>query len=142
MWQAPDEWLGSSLSREFPLHLVSPQPGDKLHSQMECAIADRPGARPAPISINSADAQQRDIKDGDLVKVFNSRGACRARARVSNDIRPGVAALPTGAWLDPDPDGIDTQGNPNILTRDLGTSRLGQGCSAHTTLVEISRLSE
>ncbi len=94
-----------------------------------------------PISINTADAQQRDIKDGDLVRVFNARGACQARARVGIDIRQGVVALQTGAWHDLDPEGTDTQGNPNILTRDLGTSRLGQGCSAHTTLVEISRLS-
>ena len=121
---------------------MSPQPGDKLHSQMECAIADQPGARPTPISINREDAQQRNISDGDLVKVFNARGACQARAQVSTEIRQGVVSLPTGAWHDPDADGTDTQGNPNILTRDLGTSRLGQGCSAHTTLVEISRLSE
>ncbi len=140
-WLAPDECLGSSLASQFPLHLVSPQPGDKLHSQMESAIADIPGARPMPISINTADAQQRDIKDGDLVRVFNARGACQARARVGIDIRQGVVALQTGAWHDLDPEGTDTQGNPNILTRDLGTSRLGQGCSAHTTLVEISRLS-
>ena len=141
VWLAPDEWLGASLAKQFPLHLVSPQPGDKLHSQMECAIADLPGARPMPILMNSADAQQRDIKEGDLVRVFNARGTCQARARVTDEIRPGVVALSTGAWLDTDADGIDTQGNPNILTRDLGTSRLGQGCSAHTTLVEIGRWS-
>jgi len=94
-----------------------------------------------PILMNSADAQRRDIKEGDLVRVFNARGTCQARARVNDKIRPGVVALSTGAWLDTDPDGTDTQGNPNILTRDLGTSRLGQGCSAHTTLVEIGRWS-
>ncbi|MFV2031258.1 MAG: molybdopterin dinucleotide binding domain-containing protein, partial [Gammaproteobacteria bacterium] len=139
-WQTPDEWLGSNLSQEFPLHLVSPQPGDKLHSQFECAIADVPGARPAPVTINTNDAELRGIGDGDLVRVFNARGACQARARVSTEIRQGVVSLSTGAWHDPDADGTDTQGNPNVLTRDLGTSRLGQGCSAHTTLVEIERL--
>ncbi|MCP4874840.1 MAG: molybdopterin-dependent oxidoreductase [Gammaproteobacteria bacterium] len=141
-WHAPDEWLGADLAREFPLHLVSPQPGDKLHSQMECALADIPGARPSAIEINPADAHERRLNDGDLVKVFNARGACRARAHVSNDIRRGVVALPTGAWLDTCDDGTDTQGNPNILTRDLGTSRIGQGSSAHTTLVEIVGLAE
>jgi len=30
-------------------------------------------------------------------------------------------------------------GNPNVLTRDRGTSRLGQGPSCATTLVEIER---
>ena len=139
-WQAPDEWLGADLAARYPLHLVSPQPGDKLHSQMECAIADLPGERPAGIEINPADANARAIGDGDLVRVFNDRGACRARAQLCAEIRPGVVSLPTGAWLAADEDGTDTQGNPNILTRDLGTSRIGQGCSAHTTLVQIERL--
>jgi biotin/methionine sulfoxide reductase len=107
---------------------------------MECAIADLPGERPGAIEINPADAGERAIEDGDLVRVFNDRGACRARAHLCQDIRPGVVSLPTGAWLKADADGMDSQGNPNILTRDLGTSRIGQGCSAHTTLVQIERL--
>jgi len=136
-WLVPDEWLGSDLTGQFPLHLVSPQPGDKLHSQMECAIADIPGARPSAVEINVEDAAKRGINDGDLVRVFNARGACRARAHVSAHIRAGVVSLPTGAWYDPEADGTDSQGNPNLLTRDKGTSRLGQGSSAHTALVEI-----
>jgi len=139
-WHAPDEWLGAALAAEYPLHLVSPQPGDKLHSQMESAIADLPGARPTPIEINPEDANSRGLNDGDLVTVFNQRGGCKARAHISTSIRPGVVSLPTGAWLEADIDGTDVQGNPNILTRDLGTSRIGQGSSAHTTLVEIARL--
>ena len=79
-------------------------------------------------------------RDGDLLRVFNARGACRARARISDGIRPGVVALPTGAWFG-DPGGnLDPHGNPNVLTLDVGTSRLGQGCSAHTALVEVARL--
>jgi biotin/methionine sulfoxide reductase len=30
-------------------------------------------------------------------------------------------------------------GNPNVLTRDSGTSRLAQGCSGQLSLVEIER---
>ena len=139
-WLVPEEWVGADLAEQFPLHLVSPQPGDKLHSQMECAISDIPGARPTAIEINIKDARERGINDGDLVRVFNDRGACQARAHVSTHIRPSVVALPTGAWYDPANDGTDTQGNPNLLTRDRGTSRLGQGCSAHTALGAIARL--
>ena len=139
-WQEPDEWLGSEMAVRYPLHLVSPQPGDKLHSQMECALADEHNQRPGEIDINSADAEARELKDGDLVRVFNERGSCHACIHVTDDIRSGVVSLPTGAWLTTDIDGTDTQGNPNILTRDLGTSRIGQGCSAHTTLVEVARL--
>ena len=56
-------------------------------------------------------------------------------------VRPGVVVLPTGAWFDPlDPsqdDSLEKHGNPNVLTLDKGTSKLTQGCSAHTTLVEV-----
>jgi biotin/methionine sulfoxide reductase len=139
VWCAPTEYLGAEIAKEFPLHLVSPQPGDKLHSQMESALADIPGARPMPVFINDGDAATRGLEDGDLVRVFNSRGVCLAKARISLDIREGVVALSTGAWHDPDRDGVDLQGNPNVLTRDIGTSRIGQGSSAHTTLVQIER---
>ncbi|MEL6207459.1 MAG: molybdopterin-dependent oxidoreductase, partial [Pseudomonadota bacterium] len=44
VWLPPLEWLGAA-DPSAPLHLVSPQPGDKLHSQLESALADRPGAR-------------------------------------------------------------------------------------------------
>ena len=136
VWRAPDEWLGNA-QRKYPLHLVSPQPGDKLHSQMECAIQDVAGERPERIQISCDDAAARGISNGDIVEVFNDRGACYARASISDSIRHGVVALPTGAWFAPGDDDIDRYGNPNVLTRDLGTSRIGQGCSAHTALVEI-----
>jgi biotin/methionine sulfoxide reductase len=114
--------------------------GSKLHSQLESALADVPGARPVALVLNPADATARGIRSGDLVRVFNARGACRARASVSSDILAGVVALPTGAWFG-DPGGnIDPDGNPNVMTRDIGTSRLGQGCSAHTTLVDVAVL--
>ncbi len=134
-WLPPDEWLGAA--GEFPLHLVSPQPGDKLHSQLESALADSPGARPSRLTMHPDDAAARGLVDGDPVRVFNARGACRARVEISADIRPRVVAMPTGAWLDLAEDGTDAQGNPNVLTRDVGTSRLGQGNIAHTALVEV-----
>ncbi len=138
VWLPPTEWLGAA-NEDAPLHLVSPQPGDKLHSQMECALADAPGARPETLVIHPEDAAARGVATGDLVRVFNDRGACRARARVSEDIHPGVVALPTGAWFGDPGTNIDPDGNPNVLTRDRGTSRLGQGTSAHTALVEVAK---
>ena len=139
IWLPPDEWLGAATPMA-PLHLVSPQPGDKLHSQFEGALADVPGARPETLVIHPGDAAARGIGTGQLVRVFNARGSCRARASVSDDIRPGVVALPTGAWFGDPSDNIDPDGNPNVLTRDIGTSQLGQGCSAHTALVDVALL--
>ena len=73
--------------------------------------------------------------------MFNDRGACLATASVSEDVRPGVVQLPTGAWYDPeDPEeakALCVHGNPNVLTRDVGTSRLAQGCTGQLTSVEV-----
>ena len=78
--------------------------------------------------------------DGDVVRIFNDRGACLAGACLTSDIRAGVVMLNTGAWYDPvSPGGLDRHGNPNVLTLDKGTSRLAQGPSSNTTLVEIER---
>ncbi len=139
-WMPPSEWLGAERATKYPLHMVSPQPGDKLHSQLECAIADIPGERPTPITLHPSDAAARSIVDGAIIRVFNDRGSCRAKVRISNDILQGVVSLPTGAWFTPTDDGTDTQGNPNTLTRDTGTSQLGQGSSAHSCLVEIENI--
>jgi biotin/methionine sulfoxide reductase len=98
VWLPPSEWLGAATA-SAPLHLVSPQPGDKLHSQLESALADVEGARPETLVIHPEDAAARGISDGDLLRVFNARGACRARARVSDSVLSGVVALPTGAWF-------------------------------------------
>ncbi len=139
IWLPPSEWLGNA-TEAAPLHLVSPQPGDKLHSQLECALADVSGARPEALVIHPIDAQMRGVKQGNLVRVYNARGACRARAAISEDIRQGVVALATGAWFGDPGDNIDPHGNPNVLTLDVGTSRLAQGCSAHTALVDVEIL--
>ncbi|MEH6910537.1 MAG: hypothetical protein V7459_08110 [Oceanicoccus sp.] len=57
-------------------------------------------------------------------------------AILTADVRPGVVVLSTGTWFDPenlsDPFSLDLRGNPNTLTRDVGTSTLSQGTSAHT----------
>ena len=36
------------------------------------------------------------------------------------------------------PGGLCKHGNPNVLTLDKGTSRLGQGPSAHSCLVDVA----
>ena len=68
-------------------------------------------------------------------------GACLAGAVVSEAIRGGVVRISTGSWFDPTswevPGALEKNGNPNVLTLDIGTSRLSQGCSAQTCLVEV-----
>jgi biotin/methionine sulfoxide reductase len=144
-WLEPAEWLGADATTAYPLHLVSNQPRFRLHSQMDLgpvSAQGKIGGREA-IAINPVDAKQRDIKDGDVVRVFNTRGACLAGAVITPQVRPGVVQLSCGAWYDPadqSPDVVCAHGNPNVLTYDRGTSRLGQGPSSATALVEIERV--
>ena len=141
-WFEPAEWLGGEQAKRHPLHLVSNQPTTRLHSQLDCgktSVASKIQDR-EPASIHPDDAAARGIADGDVVRLYNDRGACLAGARITASVRPGVVVLSTGAWYDPDsPGGLERHGNPNVLTLDKGTSRLAQGPSAHTTLIEMER---
>ena len=145
VWLEPIEWLGSKTTERYPLHMLSDQPADKLHSQLDHsphAKATKVKGR-QPITLHPEDAAARGISDGDLLRVFNDRGACLAAARLSDRIRRGVVRLSTGAWFDPADAGsnrpLEKHGNPNALTLDIGASKLSQGCIAQTCLVEIER---
>lgn len=141
-WNDPKEWLGQE-SPEYPLHLISNQPKTKLHSQLDHGAHSRKSKINGrePVVIHPEDAKRRNIESGSLVRLFNRRGSCLCSAVVSDEVRPSVLQLSTGAWFDPPlaaDSGISCKhGNPNVLTRDEGTSRLAQGPSALSCLVEV-----
>ncbi len=139
-WLDPEEWLGAPLAKTWPLHLLTPQPARRLHGQMDWSRYSRAGkSRDREfVTLNPADAGARGIAEGDAVRLFNARGACLAIARLDPGVMPGVALLPTGSTYDPD-GRADRGSNPNVLTRDIGTSVLGQGCAAQSCLVEAER---
>ncbi|MDU0339214.1 molybdopterin guanine dinucleotide-containing S/N-oxide reductase [Bosea rubneri] len=145
IWLVPREWLGAPLAERFPLHLISNQPASKLHSQYDNGALSRSTKIDGrePLRIHPEDARARGLGDGDIVRVFNERGACLAGIVVSDAVMPGVVQMATGAWYDPLEPGrvgsLDKHGNPNVLTQDRGSSRLGQATIAHSCLVEIVR---
>jgi biotin/methionine sulfoxide reductase len=142
-WFEPDEWLGGSRAATYPLHLLANQPASRLHSQLDGgATSQRSKVQGRePIRMHPADAAHRGVSDGDVVRVFNDRGACLAGVVVDDGLRRGVVQLSTGAWYDPqdpaDPDTLCVHGNPNVLTADVGTSALARGCTGAHVLVEI-----
>jgi biotin/methionine sulfoxide reductase len=145
VWMPPSEWLGAPLTKRFPLHMISNQPGPRLHSQTDPAphsLENKVNGR-EPILLHPSDAAARGITNGDVVRVFNDRGACLAGARITDVILPGVVQLATGAWYDPLEAGkigtLDVHGNPNVLTLDKGSSKLAQAPIAHSALVEVER---
>jgi biotin/methionine sulfoxide reductase len=145
-WLPPQEWLSDQAQEQGWLHLLSPQPEGRLHSQL---IHAGPSAERIPdgrevLSMHPHDALRLGIEHGQLAKVFNDRGACVARVQCTDSLLPGVVALPTGSWLAPDAQHpkLDWSGNPNVLTPDVRTSRLGQGCAAYSCLVRVEPFKE
>ena len=92
-----------------------------LHSQLnQTSLRERYAvAGREPLTLHPQDAQARNIADGDLVRVWNSRGQVLAGAVVTEGIRPGVICLHEGAWPDLDAQaGICKNGAVNVLTKD------------------------
>ena len=102
-WFEKRDWLGAELAQQFPLHLISHQPKTRLHSQLDHGACSRQAKikEREVMWIHARAAALRGIKDGDVVRLFNKRGACLAAAKVTEDMRPDVVILPTGAWYDP-----------------------------------------
>ncbi|WON78298.1 molybdopterin guanine dinucleotide-containing S/N-oxide reductase [Serratia sp. UGAL515B_01] len=143
-WRPPIEWLGASQTERWPLHLISIQPDDRLHSQLDPApqVQANKVAGKEKIYLHPEDAKKRGITDGVLVRVSNERGSCLAGAVFNQGITRGVVLMATGAWFDPGfgPNWQQTEqsGNPNVLTLDIGTSSLTQGPNAMSCLVEVT----
>lgn len=147
VWLEPFERLGGQGSDVYPLHLLSPQPERRLHSQLDHAAHSQNGkiAGKEVLSMHPDTAAARGIAAGDVVRVYNQRGACLAGVRLTDNMREDVVSLPTGAWFAPrmqaTNEPLELNGNPNVLTRDKGTSSLAQGPSSGTCLVEVERWS-
>ncbi len=144
-WMEPAEFAGN-VTPEAPLALVTPHPYYRLHSQLahtslrqKYAVNDR-----EPVLIHPEDAAARGITDGDIVRIFNHRGQVLAGAVVTDGIIKGTVALHEGAWYDPADLGqsekpLCKNGCPNVLTRDEGTSKLAQGNSPNTCIVQVEK---
>ncbi|ODC03473.1 trimethylamine N-oxide reductase I catalytic subunit [Terasakiispira papahanaumokuakeensis] len=139
-WLAPTEYTGSAKPGE--LQLMTAHAAHRLHSQFnyshlrdEYAIANR-----EPIWINTEDAQQRGIQTGDQVRAFNSRGQVLVGAFVTDRIKQGSVCIHEGAWPDLDKKtGICKNGGANVLTLDIPSSRLANGCAGNSALVSIEK---
>lgn len=143
-WLPPDD----APDERHPLWLLANQPATQLHSQGDPGAHTQSTRRHGRqvCRLHPADAAARGIASGDAVRVFNVRGDCLAVAMADEALRPGVLQLPTGAWVDPAPDAQGRRqwqrclrGNPNVLTRDRGTSSLAQGCTGQLTAVQVER---
>jgi anaerobic selenocysteine-containing dehydrogenase len=88
----------SELAKRYPLSLISP----KSHAFLNSCYANMgrkiktQGAQ--FVLLSAIDAGSRDIRDGDVVTVFNDRGSFEGDARVTDDVNPGSIVTTVGYW--------------------------------------------
>jgi len=122
------------LAAKYPLQLITTHFKTRANAQFD-NIPWLKELEPHMASINAADAEERGIGNGDMVRVFNDRGSIRIPAKVTERIMPGVVDVPHGAWYDPDEKGVDKGGCANVLTRDAPSPA---GASTYNTaLVQV-----
>ena len=142
-WQEPGEYLGNA--RAGQVHVVSPHPYWRLHSQMNNSERLRKRytvQTREPLTISVEDAKAHGIQDGDLVELYNNRGAVVVGARVSDKIMPGVVSLYEGAWPQLDSKGRCNNGLINFLTSSRRSSGLTQATTANTCIASIRKCTD
>ena len=123
------------LTAKYPLQMIGYHERGHVHSsytQVELLQA----ANDHRFWINTKDAAERGIADGDLVRVYNDNGAVELRAKVTDRILRGVTALGEGMWFKADEEGVDVGSCINTLTTHH-PSPLAKATPAHTNLVEV-----
>jgi anaerobic selenocysteine-containing dehydrogenase len=98
---------------KFSLIATSRRPAELVHTKL--ANLPTPGRfnlEPS-VKINSFDAQERGIKQGEMVQVESRNGKIRLKVVVTDDVVPGLVSIDFG-WGNP----TDSKASMNILTRD------------------------
>ncbi len=149
-------WEGhtSELAKKYPLQLISPHARFSYHTHHEAHCAwlwDIPANRIVKdgypyhtTRIHPKDASARDINDGDIIKLYNDRGAVLGIAQVTERIRPGVIhSYQASGIYDPLEPGkaysVDRGGCVNLLTPSRMVSKNAPGQAPNSCLVEISK---
>jgi len=152
-------WEGhhtAELYDKYPLQLISPHPRFSFHTQADGkdgfmndvkdhrALID--GYYYWIVRINTKDTEERGIKENDLVKVFNDRGAVICAAQVTERVPPGtVHSYESSANYDPvgEPGySADRGGCINQLTPSRMMIKHSHSMAANSCLVQIENWKE
>jgi molybdopterin guanine dinucleotide-containing S/N-oxide reductase-like protein len=135
---------------QYPLLLVSNHGKWRVHAEHDdipwtaeipmCKVKGEDGYLYEPVWINPQDAEQRHIREGDIVRIFNQRGAVLGGARVTQRIMAGAVSQDHGARLDPLPGGLDRGGSNNLLSPQGLVSKNCLGVVTSGYLVEIEKV--
>ncbi|MDR2089529.1 MAG: molybdopterin-dependent oxidoreductase [Clostridiales Family XIII bacterium] len=143
----------SALHANYPLHLIAPHPRFGFHThydQHNKWLWEIPEHRQvvqgnpyAVIRMHPEQAAARGIESGDIVRVFNDRGAVFCAARVSNRLeKHTVHCYGSSGMYEPVAPGEcseDKAGCVNILTSGKLMGKNVPGMAPNSTLVEIEK---
>jgi trimethylamine-N-oxide reductase (cytochrome c) len=105
-----------------------------------CKVVGPDGYRYEPVWLNPATAAERGIESGDVVTVYNERGAVLCGAYVTERLMPGCIYVDHGARYDPIvPGELDRGGAINTLTPHNLTSKNSTGMVSSGFLAEVER---
>lgn len=121
----------SQFDKDYPLYLMSPNTKNRIHSQFNNLKIIKMISGDPVIQINPQDAFDRQVEDGDLVKIFNGRGAFLIKAEVSYQVRIGCVVIPNGWWR-------DQGGAVNVLSKGRETD-IGHGSAFHDNKVQVEK---
>ncbi|HYN42151.1 MAG TPA: molybdopterin dinucleotide binding domain-containing protein, partial [Thermoanaerobaculia bacterium] len=115
----------------FPLHLLTPNTKNRIHSQFGNLETIRRMA-PAPfVAMHPRDARSRGLAGGAAARIFNDRGELRLPVRLDRGLRPGCVCVTNGFWL-------SEGGAVNVLSMGRETD-LGHGAAFHDNAVQVER---
>ena len=116
----------------LPLRLMTPNIASRIHSQFGNLQVIRSVVEEPAWEMSVADARRRGLRNGDMVRVFNSRGEVRGRVRVTARVRNGSLVFPNGIWM-------SEGGGVNMLIAPSETD-MGHGAAFHNTRVDMEKL--
>lgn len=92
----PDVNESESINENLPLILTTGRIRDQWHTMSKTGKVNKLKQHVAEsfLEIHVEDADARNIKENDVVDIFNGRGNVRVKAKLSTDIKKGVVFLP------------------------------------------------
>lgn len=149
--ESHQESLECERAEKYPLLVISNHPRWRTHSQHDdmtwlreihtCKVKGPDGYQYEPVWLNPQEAKSRNIKDGDIVRIYNEKGSVLAGALVTQRIRTGTVYIDHGARWDPIVIGeFDRGGDINTITPHKTTSKNASGMTASGFLVNIERV--
>lgn len=122
---------GSNGHRKYPFELLARKADNYLNSTFANQAGIQAMENPALLEIHPTDAEPRNIRDGQAVRVFNDRGEIRLTAKLTDAVQPAVLGARLD-WAKYNENGI----NINVLTSDRLTD-MGGGATFYTVLVDV-----